>query len=274
MYVPPRPDFTTDLRLALPPSTGASESKRCVLVDLPDTHLVGFDVQADASVHHVLLGVHDPADRAALQALDAADPDPGWACDEHFMGTADVRPDRVPVLWFPSPAPTRMFPGTGVPLGGVGVLQVHALGPGDGGELLLAVDDDVRDEISLPLGTGDVDLPPGRDQAVLTRKAYLRDLLPDGISGPVQVLGGRGHGHELLSRLTIRLDDDPVLDLVRWDPRVQPRYLLTEPILATPDQVVALTCTYDTTPQARARAAEYGDEGEMCGGWLFVAGGD
>ena len=272
---PERPTLDADLALDLPAHDVDGESLRCFLVELPDTRLTGFDVQASEIVHHALLGVHPASRRAALQALDEADPGPGWACPDAFMPDAALPPERVPVLWFPSPTPTTTFPGTGIPLGGVGVVQVHGLGAGiASGVLQLTTDDAVIDEISLPLGTGDVPLPDGEDTFTLERKGLLGRLLAsqghDLGDGPLRILGARGHGHHLLSRLTIDLDGEPILDLVRWDPRVQPRYLLETPVRAEPDQVVTLTCTYDTSEEARARAADYGEDHEMCGGWLFL----
>ena len=83
-------------------------------------------------------------------------------------------------------------------------------------------------------------------------------------------MGARGHGHEQLDHLRIALDDVPVLDIPQWDPAFQTRYLLQEPVRAAPDAVLSLECTYDNTSERRARAAAYGDEGEMCGGWVFV----
>jgi len=273
LTAPPRPRLDADLLLDVPAHDVSGESLRCFLVDLPQASMTGFDVVGSAVVHHALLGVHPASARADLAARDAADPGPGWDCPDAFMPQADPVPVRVPVLWFPSPAPTRTFPGTGVPLGGVGVVQVHALGAGTARgrlELSTAPSDQVAEEISLPLGTGYVSLPDDRDEHVLVRRTHLGTRLPEGVDGPVRVLGARGHGHHLLSRLTVRVDEQLVLDLARWDPRMQPRYLLQEPLLADADAVVELTCIYDLTPQARARAADYGEEDEMCGGWLFV----
>lgn len=274
LRAPLRPTLRADHRFELPEHRVDGESHRCFLVDLPQTRLTAFDVEGTELVHHVLLGVHPEERRQRFEALDAQDAEPGWSCPDAFMSDAVLPPDRVPVLWFPSPGPTSTSPGTGIPLAGVGVLQVHGLGVGKAsGWLSITTDDAVAEEIAIPIGRGEVELPEGRESVVVVRKGILGLLLQaldHPREGPVRVLGARGHGHHLLRRLTIDLDGDPILDLVRWDPRIQPRYLLQKPIVAELDQVVTLTCTYETTVEARAEAASYGDEGEMCGGWLFV----
>lgn len=270
--VPAREALAAPSSVPLPPIESTGEAWTCAQATVPPGLLTGFDVVgASPVVHHVLLGIWPASARATLEARDAADPGPGWACPDAFMGGTPA-PDRVPVLWFPTPQPARMWPGTGAPLDGVAVVQVHTLGTGSvQGAMQLEVQDSAVSEISIALGTGHVPLPP--DEAVVTveRKGRVGDWLREPVPGDgVWIVGVRGHGHEQLDTLQITLDGEPLLDIPRWDPHFQARYLLDSPVFASLEARLDLQCTYDNSPERRAHAATYGDEGEMCGGWAFV----
>lgn len=274
MAPPPRPRWTADHRVPIPAHPVDGDQDRCFLIELPPGALTGYDLQANGLVHHALLGLYPESVRPLLQDRDAADPGPGWDCPDAFMARADPAPERVPVRWFPNPEPTRLTPGTGVPLTRTAVLQVHGLGVGTAEgtlELKLAPLDAVLPQTDLVLGRGDIALPDDGSEHVVQQKAYVGSLLDGELpgDGPVWVVGARGHGHDRLARLTLALDDAPVLDLVRYDPRIQPRYRLARPVPAPRDAVLSLTCTYRDAD----RDAVYGEQaGEMCGGWVWVVG--
>lgn len=261
---PVRDELRVDATLDVPAfSTPEGEGRRCFVVDLPDAQLSAYAVTRSGPVHHVLVGRFD--DRDALDALDALDPNPGWDCPDAFMPGAEPRPEQVPVLWFPGSNPTRSASGTGQVLRGAGVVQVHSSGSGTAGVRIdLELGTGLVQERTLSLGAGGID---PEAQPMVVRTAYIRDWMRAAdlaeTQGRIWVTGARGHGHDRLTRLTLRSEDHMLLDLVRWEVDWQMRYLFAEPVELDPDAPLTLECQYGDSDGG------YPSDREMCGGWLF-----
>lgn len=261
---PPRDEVRRDATIEVPAfQAPTGEGHRCFVVDLPDGQLEAYAVQREGPVHHVLLGRF--AEAAPLLALDAADPEPGWACPDAFMPGAEPSPEQVPILWFPGSNPTRTFPGTALALGGVGVVQVHTAGAGTASVVLeLDLAEQALTERTLSLGVGRI-VP--EEQPEVRRTAFVRDWMrPEDLAiakGQVWLTGARGHGHDRLRQLTLRSEDRVWLDLVRWEVAWQSRYVFAEAQPIDLDAPLTLECRYGSS------TGSYPSEQEMCGGWLF-----
>ena len=140
-----------DLRVAAPYTpVQVPDEYRCFLLDWPESarrYVTGFVAKPGnaAIVHHVLVFVAPPGQVSQFQALDDADPLPGYTC---FGGPGGV----VPTLggWVPGSRGGDFPAGTGVPIdpGSKIILQVHYNRPRDGASdqtsLQLKLDDAVQ----------------------------------------------------------------------------------------------------------------------------------
>lgn len=256
------------------------DDHRCFAVDpqlTRDRYLTAFAVRQDVPgiVHHVQLwALDDPAAEAELDALDAKDPGPGYACA--YGHALDARYVSV---WAPS-APVRRHPeGTGVllPAGRRMLIQIHyydrlGLGLHDHTAIELELADSVARPASLwTVSTADILLPPGKARsAVLARSA-----VPSGES--VQLWGVRPHMHALGSSAQLRVRDAAgasscLLSVPRWDPAWQLMYFYERPIALGPGQTLEVECAYDTRGQSEPVTYGIGTQDEMCFGFFYVTG--
>src|SRR5690606_18156535 len=107
------PDTLVEMPVAYTP-TQEPDEYRCFLVDGPELEatrfVTGFEVYPGerAIVHHVIAFVVDPAEVAAFEAYDDADPGPGYSCFGGPKGDTDEdsEPGMGPgVRWIGSWAP-------------------------------------------------------------------------------------------------------------------------------------------------------------------------
>ena len=96
------------------------------------------------------------------------------------------------------------------------------------------------------------------------------------LRAPVDVLGWFPHMHTLGD--TIRMekiagdpDDDACMgDVPRWDFHWQELAFYEEPLTLTPQDAVALTCTWDTSDRTETTTFGEGTQDEMCVAFLYV----
>src|SRR5207245_8337364 len=137
-----------ELTLAAPYApVQAPDEYRCFLLDWPETerrYVTGFVARPGNAtiVHHVLVFVAPPGRVAQFQALDDADPAPGYKC---FGGPGGVAPGLGG--WVPGSRGGDFPAGTGVPVdpGSKIILQIHyhlarAPGPFDQTSIQLKLD--------------------------------------------------------------------------------------------------------------------------------------
>ena len=255
------------------------DDHRCFAVDpqlTADRYLTAYAVRQDVPgiVHHVQLwALDDPAAETELDALDAKDPGPGYACPYGHALSA-----RYVSVWAPS-APVRRHPeGTGVPLlaGRRMLIQVHyndrlGLGLHDH----IAIELELADQVERPasmwtVSNANIVLPPGQaHNTVLAASA-----VPSG--QPVQLWGVRPHMHALGSSAQLRVREGTgsrcLLSVPRWDPAWQLMYFYANPVVLSPGQTLEVECNYDTRGQKEAVSYGIGTEDEMCFGFFYVTG--
>ena len=257
------------------------DDHRCFPLDpqLPaDRYLTAYAVREEVPgiVHHVQLwAFDDAAAEAELDALDAAEPGPGYACPEGVTFDA-----RYVSVWAPSDPLRRHPEGTGVLLRGGRrvVVQIHyndrlALGLPD----RTAIELELEESVPLParmwtVSNGDIVLPPGEPRRTV------RALSGIPASAPVQLWGVRPHMHALGSSARIDvLTGDSVqclLDVPRWDPAWQLMYFYPQAITLGPADTLEVECNYDTRGQTETVRYGIRTSDEMCFGFFYVTGGE
>lgn len=274
-----------------------ADEYRCFVVDAGadvDRVITAYEVVPgnDALTHHVLLFDLDPTlevgpgqtNADVIAALDAESPDrDGWPC---FGASGDgTAPSGVPVAWAPGQGVMRFPDGVGYPLasGTMLVAQVHYN--------LAAADDEVepfttrvrlqtRDTVERPLVANLIDpflgtlasptpasLAPGEAAVQYSWQASVAEL-----AGPVAGLDVYGvlphmHARGVSQRFDVVHADGSRtcgLDVPRWDIAWQLFYFFQQPLRLQPDDVVEVTCTYDTRDASEPVMPGWGSSSEMC----------
>jgi Copper type II ascorbate-dependent monooxygenase, C-terminal domain/Copper type II ascorbate-dependent monooxygenase, N-terminal domain len=286
-----------------------NDEYRCFLVDDPtdaDGFLTGFEVVPgnEAIVHHVLLMPVDPTapgydgrlNSVNIEEMNGADGRDGWSCFGAAGG--NIRERSVPVVWAPGSGAVVYPDGAGVEVGAQDqfVIQVHYnladpdnAGAADQTQIKLRIDPNTEREAymilpdlflgSLFYGYPET-LPPGEEEATFSFTASGWELaastgIPEDqwYSG-VELVGVFPHMHELgaTERLEITRGDDTecAAEVTAWDFNWQLQYFYEEPILIGPDDLVTVTCTWDTRSRTEPVYPGWGTENEMClmGMWL------
>lgn len=265
------------------PDTAQPDDYRCFVVDGapadgPERFVTGFAVRPGnaAVVHHVI--VYAPKGeqaQAQVQALDDAEPGPGYTC----FGTAQV-PAAVAAAWAPGGGATRYPPGTGIRLkpGAPLVLQMHY-------NTLAGGDLTDRSEVDLAVVEGGVkparfvglvdlllELPPGQAEAHAGVDVELGDA--GKLTGPVDLLGLFPHMHTLGRTLELgRAGPSGAGCLVRvprWDFHWQRLYFYDQPVRLDPADLLTLRCSYDTRGRDEVTRWGEGTLDEMCVAGLLV----
>ncbi|HLT35863.1 MAG TPA: hypothetical protein VK034_06245 [Enhygromyxa sp.] len=306
------PDVTLTMLEPYTP-TKAPDDYRCFVIpwDGPEPWVTGFRVVPDqrSVVHHVIAFAIDPDAVGTVEALDAAEPGPGYTC----FGDAGVLDARWVGSWAPG-GRAKMFPeGTGVRLepGSRVVLQVHyntsASGPiADQSAIELSLADAVeRPLVNQPvldlgwvLGYRPMTIPAGDPDVTHSTEINLGSPLwafalaeaGVGEGDDLLVHASALHMHQLgvRARLTvIRGSAEPqcVLDIPRWDFSWQDGYELVEPIRIHSGDKIGLQCWWDNSaenqPIIDGQPAEpvdvawgEGTRDEMCLGILALTRAD
>ena len=310
----PPPPIDYDIELALPVAytpTIAPDEYRCFLLPWPedqDSFVTAFAVTPDSRqiVHHVIAYVIPPAAVPDYQALDDADPDPGYLCYGGPGGPGSGASSAWLGAWVPGQAGGEMPAGTGVHVapGSMIAVQMHYHScpgaPPDRSMIQVRTAQAVeREAVVLPFtnpkwiqGTEPMLIPAGDAEVVHTFEAdpanFLAFLFPDGPfrpGEPIVVHQAGLHMHTLGTRASIRAvgaADTCVLDLPRWDFNWQGNYELAEPAVLQPGDKLRLECQWDNSaanqpvldgaplaPQDVLWGEGTGDE--MCLGILYVA---
>lgn len=302
------PTMTVEMGTAYTPVT-EPDDYRCFLVPWPETqtqYITGYRVIPGNRelVHHVIMfnGTGDTV--AELQALDDADPGPGYEC---FGGTG-TQTDWIG-SWVPG-SDTNMLPaGTGIRIepGSMMVLQMHyntlsSEPASDETAVELVLSDHVdTPALTVPFtnfqwvtGTQPMHIPAGDPQVTHTfdlsaKGPMLEFLLADldlGPDDPFVIHSAGLHMHTLgtagsISRLRDNGDEDCMLRIDQWDFSWQGGYSFREPIRVDPQDQLRISCTWDNSAQNQPtvdgqvlepRDVTWGEgtNDEMCLGVLYV----
>jgi hypothetical protein len=244
---------------AYTPNADRPDDYRCILLDHTfdsDAFITGYQVAPDqtALVHHVLLYVIPPESLPDFNAVDDADPGPGFTCfsdpgvDSMLFGT-----------WVPG-APATTLPnniGFEVPAGSRLAMQVHynlvANTPAPDRTAVQVQLADVEPYYlaqNLILVEDDFQVPPGATDYEVS--ATFENTFPF----PVTVLSALPHMH-LLGK-SIRFDkvdangnEECIVDIPRWDFNWQQTYDLGEDdfVVIEPGEATKVTCSWDNSQQ-------------------------
>lgn len=257
-------------------------------------------------VHHVIAFATEPGDVAALEAMDAAEPGPGYTC----FGDPGLLTARWIGSWAPGGRATLFPAGTGVRLeaGSQVILQVHyntaateAVADQSAIELSLA-DKVERPLVNQPvlelgwlLGTDPMTIPAGDPDVTHATEVDLRampwvlQIAETGVGADEDLLLHIAwlHMHQLgvRAKLTIVRESDDrecVLEIPAWDFGWQEGYALREPIRVRPGDKIGLQCWWDNSAanqpiidgeQVEPIDVEWGDgtRDEMCLGILALS---
>ena len=279
----------------------APDEYRCFLLDWPETqrrYVTGFVAKPGnaAIVHHVLVFLAAPAQVAQFQALDDADPAPGYTC---FGGPGGLTPTLGG--WTPGSRGGDFPLGTGVPVdpGSKIILQVHynlprGLGPSDQTSIQLKLDTAVdRQAFLLPwadpswLNARTMVIPAGqadvRHAFTFSPGAYLGLITSGAIPpGPFTVYGAGSHQHLRGTRNRLEIQRtggarECLLDIPRWDFHWQGTYALKTPKRVETGDSISIECHWDNSAAnqpggALPRELNWGEgtEDEMCLGFLYI----
>ncbi|MCH9680271.1 MAG: hypothetical protein K0V04_02465 [Deltaproteobacteria bacterium] len=271
---------------------------RCFLVDpqLPsDQFLTGYDVAPGnaAIVHHVLVMPVDPTEPVGggqtnadvMADLDAQSPDrEGWPCFGEAGNGVDI--SGIPVAWAPGQGIVEFPEGTGLRISAQEqlVIQVHynlvdpeSRGQTDQTDVLLRLEDSVDREgvMLLPdpfldsiFGGAPIELPPGEPSVDYTWELPVSDLLGGSGLDSVDLFGVFPHMHEFGRAMSMEIDGpggpECAADVQHWDFNWQLQYFYEQPRTLTLDDVLRVTCNFDTTSVTEPVTPGWGTNNEMC----------
>ena len=312
---PPRSDPIAELgppTVVVGPEGGYSpnpdlvDDYRCFVLDhtfTADRYLRMMDVDpgATAIVHHVIV-YRVPGEHAeAFEALDAAEPGPGYTC----FGSAGVGvPDNLGG-WTPGLQPIPYPDGVAqrIPAGSRLVMQVHynrAGGvkhdPGTFARLWLTGEEPVYLVDVHPVADLAIRIPPGEPESVHSQRFY------NTTGEPWVVFAVAAHMHLLGQSIRMTAihsppddqsasddqsaaepDEQCLIDIPRWDYAWQEVYPFRagDLVVISPGDAVELTCTFDNSVEAQPTALGHdgvprevfwgdGSFDEMCLGFLVT----
>ncbi len=263
------------------PPEGVPDMYRCIVFDAPtDTaaFLTGYEVHPDnaAMLHHVVLAaVSDAATEAEVDALDAADPGPGWTC--YATGTDGL---ETLFAWAPGQGAVSFPDGTGLPLraGRRLVAQMHYNTRGGVGPDQTSVGLRLASSVPTPalmahLSNNDLVLPPGQESV----EATYAQTLPAELEG-IRVWGLMPHMHQAGAAFSLTAEraatpDAPtcLMEVPRWDFNWQGFYLYETPVTLHAGDTLRMTCDYDTRGRSETTRFGEGTEDEMCMAFVYVS---
>jgi len=290
-----------DVKLALPQAyspTIAPDEYRCFLIDWPADQLryiTGFRATPGETsiVHHVIAYHVPPAQVADYEALDAADPDPGYLC---YGGPGGARPQWIGA-WVPGSDNGALPPGTGLriePGSKIAVqMHYHSLpgAPADRSTLELRTADSVeRVAHVVPIANPQwvsnqtpMEIPAGAAAVEHSFDLDLSKAIPLLVPGgelaagdPLVLHAASLHMHTLGVSGSITVERPAgsacALDIPRWDFDWQGNYQLTAPITVEPGDRLKLRCTFDNRGGAGPVYWGEGTGDEMCLAVLYLTG--
>lgn len=291
-----------DLELAMPEAYSPTQSPdeyRCFVMDWPEaqmSYVTGFMAQPGRPtiVHHIIAFLILPEDVARIQALDEAEPGPGYTC---FGGPGG---DATRASWLGAWAPgghAAVLPeGTGirVPVGSKIVLQMHynlstANAAPDRTSIAMSLASSVEKvAIVQPwanpawLKPGGMPIPAGEKDAHAQFHFDISSALSYITGGvfqnnqPITVYGAGLHMHTrgTWARLNIERKTgatECMLHIPRWDFHWQGSYGFAQPKVIKPGDRIGLECHWDNS-QPGAQYVEWGEGtgDEMCLGSFLM----
>jgi hypothetical protein len=273
---------------------------RCFILDWPQTELTfvtGYQFEADnASItHHAIMYVAAPEDVAVYQALDDAEPGPGYTCFGGPGGSEsfDFVRSRWLGAWAPGTRVGDLPDGTGLRVepGSKVIIQMHyntlaSNGAPDQSRLHYKVDASVeREAYMMPWAhpdwlTGGMTIPAGTDDTVHTMQmdptsiiGFMTDIIPE--DHPIEVFMSMHHMHRRGSRgrqAIVRADGttECLIDVPRYDYAWQMFYRYVQSKIIHPGDQLMLECQWDNRDNDRAVGWGDGTDDEMCLGVHYI----
>lgn len=246
------------------PAAGMTDDYRCFVIDpqLADSqYLTGYEVHpgVPAIVHHVILyQVQDVGDAfAQLDALDAADPGPGYTCFGGPQITAGGGGAKGAVRflggWAPGTGAVPLPAGTGLamPAHSRIVMQLHYNTFNGRFPDLTTADlqythGSVNEAYLVPLANTSFQIQPGDAHAVVTDDTFVNGQIPNftlyGVYPHMHL-----HGRQISMSVTQGGKETTLIDIPRWNFHWQGQYHLTTPIRVKQGDHVGLTCVFDNS---------------------------
>jgi len=292
-----------DLELTMPVEYSPAQSPddyRCFMLDWPEKdvrYVTGFVANPGrpSIVHHIIAFLIRPEEVATYQALDAAEPGPGYTC---FGGPGGGNPTRTTWIgaWAPGGEATILPEGTGlrIPPGSKIVLQMHynlssTNAVPDRTSIGLTLASSVEKvAIMQPwanprwLEPGGMPIPAGQKDVshrfffdVSSALSYMTGGVFQS-NQPFTVHDSSLHMHTRGSSARMFIErrtgaQECMLDIPRWDFHWQRRYPFAQPKVLKPGDRIALECHWDNS-QPGAQALEWGEGtgDEMCLGSFLM----
>ena len=279
-------DATHLLEIPIPytPSIAVDDDDyRCFLVDPGLTerkYLTAYEVFADHPdiVHHVI--VYTPQSDEAVahaQQLDGSDGTQGYTC---YGGP--VVDARVAAVWAPGRSVWSYPEGTGVPIepGQPQIVQIHYHVDGepvpDASSVGLKLVDSVENELlAWFYANTSLALTPDQEHTSARFESTLELYMSEGLGRPewatdMNILGIAPHMHILGQSQSAEFtsadgsETTCLLDVPRWDFDWQYAYFLEEPVRMGPEDILRMTCDYQTIDQKETIYWGDGTDDEMC----------
>lgn len=293
-----------DLELPIPVAytpTQSPDEYRCFLIDWPEQavrYVSGFKGNPGRAsiVHHIIAFLAPPGEVATYQALDDAEPGPGYTC---FGGPGGNARNATWIgSWVPGNNGTNYPAGTGIRVapGSKVVLQIHynlnsAVSAEDRTTISMSLESSVEkvaimqpwaNPYWLDSRTGGMPIPAGQSDV---RHRFAFDMAPvlENVTRGVfrnneafTVHGSALHMHTLGTKGRLEIErktggTECMLDIPRWDFHWQGSYQFTQPKLVKPGDRLALECHWDNSlPGARDVNWGEGTSDEMCLGVFYM----
>ncbi|WP_170319733.1 hypothetical protein [Polyangium spumosum] len=271
-------NLTIDTGVTYTPDGSKIDDYRCFVVDpgIPtDKFLTAYEVLPGDPrvVHHVIAFALDTAEaEAQAEALDAAEPGPGYTC----YGGSGVSASRFVVGWAPGGGPTRYPAGTGLrlPGGRKMVVQVHYNLAGgafpDQTRIATVVADSVDKEASIQrVAANGINLPPGQPMTAVTNEETIPAQIPE-----VTVWGVAPHMHGAGKTMYVENELDGqkqcLVEVSNWDFHWQSFSMYETPPKVKGGSTTRITCGYDTTGRDTVTTQGEGTEDEMCIAFFYI----
>ncbi len=251
---------------------------RCFVVDpgLPaDRFITAIGMRLDRAdvVHHMqLYAAFGNTAEQSISQRDAADPEPGYPCDDEGVGTAL----RYVGVWAGGDTIRRWPDGTGIKIAGGHrlVVQLHYHNHGsepvlDRSGVALELAETVAHEGRIAsTQVTSFELPPQQETVTISTQAPLP------VAAAEKIRGARIHMHGLGTSARMELVRDGsktcVLDIPRWDVGWQLFYRFAEPLEVSNGDQIRIRCSYDTRSKVDPVEWGAGTDDEMCIAYTFL----
>ena len=298
---PPPIAYDVQLGVAEPfTPTTYPDDYRCFLLDWPNkepSYATAFNVTPGerSIVHHVIAFVIPPGEVAAFDALDDADPGPGYPCYGGPGGEASPEAQWLGA-WVPGGAGGALPEGTGIRVepGSKIALQMHyhplkGAKPDQSTIMVRTAPSVERPAYLLPLAhpgwmvdSPEMTIPAGEADVVHsfeidlgTAIGFLFPGSPFGVGEPVLAHAAGVHMHTLGQRasLNVRRGGEPecLIGVPDWVFNWQGTYELSGPVRVDPSDTVRLECHFDNSKGTDKVKWGEGTGDEMCLGMVYVS---